>query len=69
MTNKYGLVEPILKLIDISNDLVVDEVCDIYLEYFISKCKNTYLSKQEIDGIKTINFLDDDITDDDYVLF
>ena len=67
MTNKYGLVEPILKLIDISNDLVVDEVCDIYLEYFISKCKNTYLSKQEIDGIKTINFLDDDITDDDYV--
>lgn len=67
MTNKYGLVEPILKLIDISNDLVVDEVCDIYLEYFISKCKTTYLSKQEIDGIKSINFLDDEITDDDYV--
>lgn len=66
MIKKYDYIEPIKKLIDITNKIPEEIVDDTYLEYFISKCKNTYLPL-ESSGIECITFLEDSISNNDIV--
>lgn len=64
---KYGYIEPIKKLIDITNTIPEEIVDYTYLEYFIAKCKITNLNKAQINGIECISFLNADIKEDDFV--
>ena len=67
LVEKYGYIEPIKKLIDITNTIPEEEVNYIYLDYFVSKCKKTNINKNKINGIECISFLDSDIKDSDFV--
>jgi len=67
LLEKYGYVEPIKKLIDITNTVPEEEIDYTYLEYFIAKCKMTNLNQKENTGIECISFLSADIKDDDIV--
>ena len=67
LIEKYGYIEPIRKLIDITNKLPEEEINYTYLEYFISKCKTTSLSNKERVGIECISYLESNIKENDYV--
>ena len=67
LIDKYGYIEPIKKLIDITNSLPEEEVNYTYLDYIISKCKMTNLKDEKINGIECISFIDGDYKEDDIV--
>ena len=67
LTDKYGYIEPIKKLIDITNKLPEEEINYTYIEYFISKCKKTYLQETKTNGIECISFMNDTVSEDSIV--
>lgn len=67
LIDRYGYIEPIKKLIDITNTLPGEEVNYTYLDYFVSKCKMTKLKIEKIIGIECISLLDSDVEDSKYI--
>lgn len=67
LIEKYGYIEPIKKLIEITNKIPEEKVDYTYLEYFTSKCKTTYLKENKTSGIECVSFFDADFEEDDIV--
>lgn len=67
MLAKYGDIEPITTLTELTNTLLESEVTDTYIDYFITKCKTQTMKFANNRGIECISFKHANITDEDFV--
>lgn len=67
LIEKYGFIEPIKKLIEITNMIPQEEVTNIYIDYFRYKCKHIMMEEKIEEGILCSPFLSQDYESHDFV--